>query len=513
MRELFLDLWKVVIRTSAFVRKEVVSIVRQPRLLLTLVLGPFLILLIFGIGYRNEPRALRTLFVAKKGNELIEQIKTYAPELGPQLVFMGITDDETGALQELRRGEVDLVAVAPEKALESIQNGQQVEFKLFHREIDPIQVSYVEYFGKIYIDEVNRRVLVTSISQSQAQARDLQGDLQAARTNASAVKQALRAGDKSAASEHLSRMSDNLSRVSLVAGTSLAMLNGVEQTMGGKASQQDGEIKSLVGDVQQLTQAMQASEISSAKESEWNAQVDEIDTNLGDLETQLDRFTRVDPNVIVSPFSSEALSTAELQPDPTDFYAPAVIALLIQHLAVAIAALSTVQERNFGTMELFRVAPLSAGEMLVGKYLSYLLFGTLIAAALTALMHFVLGVPMLGNWLNYALVIGILMFTSLGIGFVISLISQTDSQAIQYTMIVLLTSVFFSGFMLSLDMLWGPVQALSWALPTTYGVVLLREIALRGNLPNLVLLGGLALIGMGLCLTAWLLLRKKIANH
>jgi ABC-2 type transport system permease protein len=513
MRDLFLAFWKVVIRTSAFVRKEVVNIVRQPRLLLTLVLGPFLILLIFGIGYRNQPRALRTLFVARKGNELIQQIKENAPKLGPQLVFMGITDDEAAALQKLRRGEVDLVAVAPEKALESIQAGQQAEFKLYNREIDPLQVSYVAYFGKIYIDEVNRRVLVASISQSQAQVKDLQGDLEAARTNASAVEQALQTGDKVVAREHLTRMSNNLNRVSLVAGTSLSVLNGVEQSVGGEENQGIGEIKSLVSDVQHLSQAMQTSDVSSAKASDWKAQVNQIDSNLGDLETRLDTFARLDPNVVVSPFNSEALSIAEVQPDAPDFYAPAVIALLIQHLAVAIAALSTVQERNFGTMELFRVSPLSAGEMLVGKYLSYLLFGTVIAASLTALMHFVLGVPMLGSWVNYALVVEGLLFTSLGIGFVISLVSHTDSQAVQYTMIVLLTSVFFSGFMMSLTMLWEPVRALSWAIPTTYGIVLLREITLRGIFSDPSLLIVLILIGLGLCLWAWVLLRRKIANQ
>ena len=51
------------IRIFAFVRKEMISILRQPRLIFSLILGPFLILLLFGIGYRDTPRILRTLFV------------------------------------------------------------------------------------------------------------------------------------------------------------------------------------------------------------------------------------------------------------------------------------------------------------------------------------------------------------------------------------------------------------------------------------------------------------------
>jgi len=163
-----------------------------------------------------------------------------------------------------------------------------------------------------------------------------------------------------------------------------------------------------------------------------------------------------------------------------------------------------------GTIELFRVSPLSAAEALFGKYISYMLFGGLIAAALSALLVFVLHVPMLGNWWYFALVIAVVLFTSLGIGFTISIISQTDSQAVQYSMIVLLASVFFGGFIMSLDMLWEPVRVISWLLPTTYGTLLLRDIALRGSDPNWAMLGGLFAIGLALMLISWRLMRRLI---
>jgi len=54
---------KFFIRIFGFVRKEIVTVLRQPRLVFSLILGPFIILLLFGIGYRETPRTLRTLFV------------------------------------------------------------------------------------------------------------------------------------------------------------------------------------------------------------------------------------------------------------------------------------------------------------------------------------------------------------------------------------------------------------------------------------------------------------------
>ncbi|HWQ84195.1 MAG TPA: ABC transporter permease [Anaerolineales bacterium] len=506
-------LWKVFIRISAFLRKEVVIILRQPQLLMTLVLGPFLILLVFGLGYRNEPPVLRTLFVAQPGSQLEEQIKAYAPTLGPQLSFLGVTGDREAAMESLRRGDLDLVAVAPQDAAASIQAGQQAEFQLYHADIDPTQASYISYFGEIYIAEVNRRVLQSLTAEGQVQAEDLQQNLQSARAETQSAEQALQAGDEVAARQHLAGLTSNLDQLSLAVGASLAVLNNVEGTVGSESNQQSLEISRLLNDIQTLSDELGEAQNTTSDPGQWQTRVAEINSNLNDLDAQLQTFTQLKPEVIVEPFTSTAQSIAEVQPDATNFFAPAVLALLLQHLAVTIAGLSIVHERNFGTLELFRVAPLSAGEILIGKYLSYLFFGAIVAAALTALLHLALGVPMLGNWWNYALVIGVLLFTSLGVGFVISLISRSDSQAVQYTMIALLVSVFFSGFLMSLNMLAEPVRSVSWGIPTTYGIMLLRAVALRGSFPDLVLVGILAAIGVALALLAWLILRRMISNQ
>jgi ABC-2 type transport system permease protein len=296
--------------------------------------------------------------------------------------------------------------------------------------------------------------------------------------------------------------------VSTAVGASLLLLDSVQHIQGTNGGNTD-QVKSALADLRQNTNQLSDSPGSSDARL---ARLDKIDQDLTDLDGQLAQFQSVDPSIIVSPFRSETKSVANIQPSISDFFAPAVLALLLQHLAVTFAALSIVRERNVGTMELFRVSPLSAGEALFGKYISYLLFGGVIAAILSALLVFALHVPMQGNWGYFALVIGAILFTSLGIGFIISIVSQTDSQAVQYSMIVLLASVFFSGFILSLDMLWEPVRVISWLLPTTYGTLLLRGIALSGSDPNWLLLGGLIAIGLVLMFISWRLMRRLIAS-
>jgi ABC-2 type transport system permease protein len=237
-----------------------------------------------------------------------------------------------------------------------------------------------------------------------------------------------------------------------------------------------------------------------------------IETHLDTLNTDLQAFRQINPYILVRPFGAKTVSVTAIQPRLVDYFAPAVVVLLLQHLAVTFAALSVVRDRQLGTLELFRASLLSAAETLIGKYLSYLLFGGVLAAILTLLVSFGLGVPMLGMWGSYIAVVAALLFTSLGVGFLISLLSATDSQAVQFAMIVLLCSVFFSGMFLALSAFWEPVRLVSWLLPATYGTSLLQNILLRGQAPDALLLGGLIALGALLFVVNLFLLRRNMAQ-
>lgn len=496
-----------VIRASSFFRKEIFEVLRQPRLITTLVLGPFLILLIFGIGYRNESRTLRTLFVTQTENSIIaDDMANFADTKGLPFEYSGVTNNSLEALDALTRREVDLVVIEPEDPVTTIKNDEQAVFTFYHREIDPNQVSYVDYLGWLYVTEVNREVLRSFIVQGQEETTDLHTDLQEARQNVTAMRQALQSGDEALAQQEQQGLSTNLNAISLAVGASLGLLDSLQPTS--DSTQTNTEVQSTLSNLQQNTDMLG----SSTNDEERITRLDEIEGDISSLETQLAEFQALNPTIIVSPFRSETKSMANVQPSITDFFAPAVLALLLQHLAVTFAALSIVRERNAGTMELFRVSPLSGAEALFGKYISYMLFGGLIATILSVLLVYVLNMPMLGDWRYFALVIAALLFTSLGIGFIISIISQTDSQAVQYSMITLLASVFFSGFIMTLDMLWEPVRVVSWMLPNTYGTILLRDIALSGIAPNWMLLIYLSLIGLVLMVLSWMLMVRLIAS-
>ena len=81
-----------------------------------------------------------------------------------------------------------------------------------------------------------------------------------------------------------------------------------------------------------------------------------------------------------------------------------------------------------------------------------------------------------------AMVVGVLL-ASLALGMVLSSISSTESQAVQFAMLTLLAGMFFSGFILGLDNLAYPVKYISWTLPVTYGIRSFQTVMLLGERP------------------------------
>ena len=102
------------IRVSSFVRKETAEILRQPRLVATLILGPFLILFIFGIGYNNSIRKMRTVMVIPQDSKIEEEIREIAGRLQGAVDLVDFVDTRGEATQMLDNDQADLILVTPE---------------------------------------------------------------------------------------------------------------------------------------------------------------------------------------------------------------------------------------------------------------------------------------------------------------------------------------------------------------------------------------------------------------
>jgi ABC-2 type transport system permease protein len=495
------------IRTSSFLRKEAVEVLREPRLLLTLVLGPFLILLLFGIGFRQEPQAFRTLFVAPPDSELRGQIEKYANSLGPNLDFVGIIDNAEAGFAELRAGRVDIFVIAPQDIYETLRRNERPIFQVFHNNINPLESHYIRSVGRIYVDEVNRRILQNIAAEAQSQAATSEQHLSKINDVIGRLRQAIDQGDNSSVRAQVEDLVRAIDNWVLTLDATLPLFNAVDQAVGTNISDRTAavgaDLRRSVDSLQQISADL--SDVTAQK-------VADLQDELNAVESRLREFEQFNPGTLVNMFGTETRYVAGNEPTFPQFYTPAVIALLLQHLCITLGGLSIVRDHWTGTMELFSVAPITASEILLSKYASYVALSGLVAAALSVLVVLGLDVPMVGSWAAYALVVFALSCASIGAGFIISLLANSVSQAVQYAMIVLIASVFFTGFFQDLERFRVPVQIIARFLPATYGIRLLQNIMLRGELSPVEWLYYLAAFGVGLFGIAWLLLRRAMKS-
>ena len=486
------------VRVFGFARKELWSVLRQPRLIMTLVVGPFLILLIFGLGYTEQIQPFRTVIaLPNEEAQLAADFDELAESFEPSIDLVGTTTDAESALTQLQDGEIDLLIVAPDDPLASLDRGERADFTIVHSEVDPILRRSISLISTLSVDEINRRVLEAFISEVQEGSDAADAPLTGLSAAASGLVDALQSGDEEEAREQRDVLESAIEAAESSAPAG-AFYEGVGRALGVTAG-------GVLADVALDLEGTDPSN-SDAMENALAAQ-----TKLIQLEARLNQAQEIDPALLVSPFGAVVEAINDVSTQPAIFYAPGVLMLLIQHLAVTFAALSLVREREQGATEIFRVSPLSATEAMIGKYIAFLIIVGTVAVALSVLM-WLFGVPIATQLLTYSGVVTLVILASLGLGFVISGVSNTDGQAIQYAMIVLLVSIFFSGFIIPLDRLLEPVRVVSFLLPATYGIAALQDVVFRAIAPALILLGGLGLYTVVGGVLSWVSARSQIAR-
>jgi ABC-2 type transport system permease protein len=385
-----------VIRMASFTGKELREVLRRPGVLISLVLGPFLVMLLFGMGYSGYRAPFATEIVVPADSPFSRAPDDYAALAPGRLDVRGVGTDVAAAEERLRAGEIDLLVVAPENAVAELRAGQQTTIRVVWNQIDPVYDQLAALATSILVSSLNAEII------EQATA----------------------------------------------AGVSFA----------------ESELGPAVPDVP--------------------------------------------PEVVARPTTAETENVAPSEPNVNSFFGPAVFALVIQHLAITLTALSMVRERLSGQMDRYRVAPVSSMELLLGKYLAYAVLSLATSAVVGALLVFGLGVPLLGSPWLFAAIVLLLTFASLGVGVFISLIADSERQAVQLSMLVLLASVFFSGFVLPVTDFAEWMRSIAYALPVTHGIATLQDLMLRGAVREQWMLTTLLAIGLGLYAVSLMSLRR-----
>jgi ABC-2 type transport system permease protein len=160
---------------------------------------------------------------------------------------------------------------------------------------------------------------------------------------------------------------------------------------------------------------------------------------------------------------------------------PGLAGVVLVFIGTIITSLGVVRERQSGTLEQLAVMPLRPRDVFLGKIVPYFVVAAVDLAIVLGVGITIFGVPFRGSALVFGLGALLFLFVTLGIGVLISTVSQNQGQAIQLAVMTLLPQVLLSGLIFPLASIAVGVRWLAYLLPLTYFNEIARGVMLRAE--------------------------------
>jgi len=158
---------------------------------------------------------------------------------------------------------------------------------------------------------------------------------------------------------------------------------------------------------------------------------------------------------------------------------PGLIAVILTMTMILFTSAAIVREREQGNLEFLINTPVRPFELMLGKILPYMLIGAVQVALILGLGHALFAVPVPREIGSLVMVTLLFILASLTLGLLISTRAQTQLQAMQMTVFILLPSILLSGFMFPFVAMPTPAQYIAELLPATHYVRLVRAVVLK----------------------------------
>lgn len=194
------------------------------------------------------------------------------------------------------------------------------------------------------------------------------------------------------------------------------------------------------------------------------------------------------------------------------FIVPGVLALVMQFTMTFLSMSAIVRERELGTLEQLVVSPIQSSELMLGKMIPLMTIGYVNVTTILLLAVLLFGVSVMGSLVLLYLTVFVFFFTTIGMGTLVSTIAKTYIQAVQLIQFFLMPSMLLSGFIFPIASMPPALQWLSYLVPLTYFLTIVRGIIIKGVgieylWPQIALL---TLLGASVFATAVLRFRKRI---
>lgn len=166
------------------------------------------------------------------------------------------------------------------------------------------------------------------------------------------------------------------------------------------------------------------------------------------------------------------------------FMIPGIMTLIMCLATIMLTSMSIAREKELGTFESIIAAPLSNVEIILGKTIPFIIIGLIDAAFIMGAGVLIFGMPVRGSFLLLFLATFMFVCTTVSIGTLISTFAANQQQAMMGTFIFVFPAMLMSGIFFPIENMPIAIKWIAYIDPLKYFIVLLRNVMLKGTIPE-----------------------------
>lgn len=186
-------------------------------------------------------------------------------------------------------------------------------------------------------------------------------------------------------------------------------------------------------------------------------------------------------NVVIPEAPFVKKTTVLFNPDEKEtwFFLPGVIGVLIMQIALILTGTTVVREKEKHTLEQILVSPITKFEFVIGKITPYVVISLLDFYFILTIGWLVFDLPTPSSHLFLFILAFVYVGVMISLGLLISIISQTQQQAMFMAIFIIIPSILLSGFIFPLEAIPEGVRTISYMIPFTYFTEIIRSLLVK----------------------------------
>ena len=183
------------------------------------------------------------------------------------------------------------------------------------------------------------------------------------------------------------------------------------------------------------------------------------------------------------------------------FILPGTLSITLTLIGMLLTALVICREWERGTMELLITTHISKTEFILSKYISYFILGFASAVFNVMVCIYLFDIPFRGSYPILLISTSVFLFTSLGLGLLISSYFKNQFTASQAALVGgFMPSLILSGLVFPIQSMPQTIQYITYLIPARYYLPCIQSEFLAGTIKNIIITNILALLFFGIIL-------------